>query len=134
MKTFRAYKKTYVSLTITIISIGLNFLFNSLLIERYGILGLTLSTSFVSLVNLIVLNFIQKKTFAISFLRKRETLIIFISSIGVFVVCYLLKHQINEMVWLLLSNGLFLFLFIMLNRTILGRILTRIKWTLKKNP
>jgi len=127
MKVFTSHKKTKIPLLITIISIILNFTFNALLIERYGILGLTLSTSFVSFVNLIVLNIIQKKIFAISFLRKRETLIIFISSIVIFLIGYLLKNQIPEKGWLFLSNGLFLILFIMLNKTILMRILTRIK-------
>ncbi len=126
MKVFTSHKKTKIPLLITIISIVLNFTFNALLIKRYGILGLTLSTSFVSLVNLIVLNIIQKRTFDISFLKKRETLTIMFSSIGIFLFCYLLKTVVSEIIWIMVSNSLFLMLFIFLNRTILRRIIKRL--------
>jgi putative peptidoglycan lipid II flippase len=127
MKVFTSHRKTKIPLLITTISIILNFVFNSLLIKRFGILGLTLSTSFVSLVNLIVLNIIQKRTFDITFLKKRETVIILSSSIAVFTIFFLLKSHLNTVIWLILANSGFLVLFIYLNRKILFRIMTKIK-------
>lgn len=132
MKVFTSHKKTRIPLLITLISIVLNFVFNSLLIKRFGILGLTLSTSFVSFVNLVVLNIIQKKTFNITFLKKRETVIIFVSTLMVFSFSYLLKNSLNNSIWLLTTNIAFSFLFIGLNRKILSRILERIQSRGKK--
>lgn len=127
MRVFTAHKKTNVALFITIISIILNFIFNAMLIKRFGILGLTLSTSFVALINLILLNIIQKKTFGIAFMKKRETLLILISSITLFSLCFLLKNSINNILWMFVSNISFFVLFIILNKAILSRILSRFK-------
>jgi len=127
MKVFTSHKKTKIPLLITLISICLNFLFNALLIKRFGILGLTLSTSFVSFVNLIVLNIIQKKTFDITFIKKKNTVLILCSSIIVFTLCYLLKDAINNTLWMVMSNLSFFLLFVYLNRKILSRIMHRLK-------
>jgi len=127
MKVFTSHKKTKIPLLITIISIILNFIFNTLLIKPFGILGLTLSTSFVSLVNLVVLNIIQKKTFNITFIKKQETFIIFVSTLMVFSISFLLRDTINNTFWLCGSNIAFLLLFLYLNRNILIRIMRRVK-------
>ena len=127
MKVFTSHKKTKIPLLTTLISILLNFLFNALLIKRFGILGLTLSTSFVSFVNLIVLNIIQKRTFDISFIKKKNTALILSSSIMVFALYYLLKDAINTTLWMVLTNLSFFLLFVYLNREILSRIIVRLK-------
>lgn len=127
MRVFTAYKKTNIALFITIISIILNFIFNALLIKKFGILGLSLGTSFVALINLIVLNMIQKKTFNITFLKKRETTMILISSIILFLLCFFIKNYLNNTLWMFATNISFFVLFIVLNKTILRRILSRIK-------
>jgi putative peptidoglycan lipid II flippase len=122
---FTAFKKTYISLLISIISICLNYLFNWLLISRFGILGITLSTTFVMLINFLILNILQKKHFGIVFFQKKQTLKIFFSTTIVFIICFFLKENINSVIWLILTNTSFLILFISFNKKNLSSILRR---------
>jgi len=123
LKVFQAYKKTIITLMITIISVGLNFLLNWVLIKPLGILGLTLSTSFVALFRLVILNILQKKHFNIDFFNIKNTILISSSSILVFLFCFMIKNYLNNTSWLIISNLLFLIIFFFFNKNNFKRIL-----------
>ena len=113
---FKAYKKTNTLLLITIISILLNFVFNALLIKKLGILGLTLSTSFVTIVLLLVSGIIQRKIFKIKYFDKSKIIIITLFSAILFVILLFLKNQIHYKLWLIIANIVFLIFLVYFNK------------------
>jgi len=127
IRLFTAYKMTKIPFLITIISIIMNFVFNWLLIKRFKVLGLTLSTSLVAYVNLVVLNIIQKKTFNLSFFNVKKIATILASSAALFLVSFLLKTFLHPIIWSILTNFAFLLLFFYFNKDICLRILSSVK-------
>jgi putative peptidoglycan lipid II flippase len=112
LKVFTAFKKTKIPFLITIISIFSNFIFNAILIRNFEVFGIALSTSAVSVLNLIVLSYAQKKMFKINFFEMKKFLITFSVCFLSFICLFFIKNQINYVLWLIIVNFLYAIFFI----------------------
>ena len=126
-KTFVAFKKTYLTFFISLMSIGLNYLFNFLLIQRFNTMGIAISTSLVSIINILILYYLQRRIFHIDFLDKEGIVKNVIIAVIFFVPFYILRGRMNYALWLITMNLVFLVIFYLMNRAIIQTIILKIK-------
>jgi putative peptidoglycan lipid II flippase len=125
-KLFLAAKKTKKLLFISILSISLNFLFNYLLIVPFKTAGLALSTSLITIISFIILFVLTRKEFQIRIFEKSAFLKTVLLCSVVLIITMLLKTVMEQFIWLIFSNLLFLGLFAFLNYSIIKQIKRKI--------
>ncbi len=131
LNTMTAYKKTHITFFMSAMSVGLNFLFNSLLIERFGLMGIALSSSLVNIFSSTILYVYLSRTFKIRFLNKKRIAVLCLVTIPIIIVSKLLESHMNHIVWLIVVNLVFALTFILFNRKILLQIMNKMLMLLK---
>ena len=125
-RLFEATKKTRVLLFISIINVLLNVLFNSLLIGPLGITGLALSSSLIVFIQFFMTLILEKKYFNLKFFDKGVLLKNLSITTLLFFLSFYLQGKMNATLWLILTNIVFLSLFVFLNRQILKSLKKRL--------
>jgi len=126
IRTFIAFKKTFVTFIIASIGIIMNYVLNSLLIEQYGVMGIAMSSSIVILINTIILYLLLVHSFKLRFLDFKR--ILKITTISILPALSLLLYDTTKAMpfyWLLIINLIYFSIMAAFNRMIILRIFQR---------